>query len=353
MSTQRGRIKITGFHSEKVTDRESISDWSDDKKTEIQSRWVKVAREIRRDRLALIGGSVVFLMLFTAMFARPLGPVVWPSAITQLPLAESRQLQPFSLAPYDPTSPLVGGPYEGPSLSHPMGTDNIGRDMLSRVMFGTRYSVTIGIVVTAIAATFGVVYGGISGYFGGRIDDVLMRVVDLVFAFPGLVLALVIVAMLGGGYWQLVAAFTLVGWAGYARLIRGEILKVKQNEYVLAAKAMGARDSSVLFRHVIPNAIAPVIVQATLSIGTVVIGVAALGFLGVGFDPGTPEWGTMLEGERDTVVSASGGWTRWWVTVFPGLMIFLFVMSMNMVGDAVNDALDAQSEDTTTNMGGG
>ena len=278
-------------------------------------------------------------MVLTALFARPLTI----SGVT---------VQPFSLVPYDPTATRVGPRYTPPSLAHPFGTDRIGRDLFSRVMYGTRYSVSIGLIVTSIAATIGVVYGGISGYFGGRIDDVLMRVVDLVFAFPGLVLAMVIVSMLGRGYWQLVVAFVAVGWAGYARLIRGEILKVKQNEYVLAAKALGARDRTVLFRHIVPNAIAPVIVQATLAIGTVVIGVAALGFLGIGFATGTPEWGTILNAERDTVVTHGAVW-RWWATIFPGIAIFLFVMSTNMLGDAVNDALDAQGGDEIEHMGGG
>ena len=338
MSTQRGRIRIEGFHGERATDREHQPATPEEVMTEVESRWKKVGRQIVRDRLALIGGVVVLLMVASAIFARPIE-------------AMGTAIQPFALAPYDPWSTGVGGPYESPSLAHLMGTDRLGRDMLSRVMYGARFSVSIGLIVTVLAASFGIVYGGISGYFGGSVDDVLMRIVDMVFAFPGLVLALVIIAMVGRGYWELVAAFALPGWAIYARLIRGEILKVKQNEYVLAAKALGARDRTVLSRHVIPNAIAPVIVQATLSIGAVVIGVAALGFLGLGFGGDTPEWGTMLEQERGTIVTAGAEW-RWWATFFPGIMIFIFVMAMNMIGDAVNDALDAQGAETTQ-MGGG
>ncbi|MEY7848368.1 ABC transporter permease [Natrarchaeobius sp. A-rgal3] len=338
MSTERGRIKIDGFHGERSRDLESDPAVGDEVERDVESRWYRVARQIVRDRLALIGAVVVVLMVVSAVFARPIE--AWGYTV-----------QPFALAPFDPTSTGVGAPYQSPSLGHPMGTDRLGRDILSRVMYGARFSVSIGLIVTALAASFGIVYGGISGYFGGTVDDVLMRIVDMVFAFPGLVLALVIIAMIGRGYWELVAAFALPGWAIYARLIRGEILKVKQNEYVLAAKALGARDRTVLSRHVIPNAIAPVIVQATLSIGTVVIGVAALGFLGLGFTADTPEWGTMLEIERDTIVSAGGEW-RWWATFFPGIMIFIFVMAMNMIGDAINDALDAQASETTQ-MGGG
>ena len=338
MSTRRGRISIDGFHSG-IEDRDEVELGPEEDTRALKSRWWRFADELRRDRLALMGGFVVLVMLLAAVFA-------WPIAVRGV------TIQPFALAPHDPFATRVGGRYEAPSVTHPFGTDRIGRDLFSRVMYGTRFSVSMGLVVTAIAASFGVIYGGISGYFGGKVDDLMMRFVDLIFAFPGLVLAMVIVAMLGRGYWHLVLAFVAVGWAGYARLIRGEILKVKQNEYVLAAKALGAKDRTVLFRHIVPNAIAPVIVQATLAIGTVVIGIAALGFLGIGFAPGTPEWGTILSAERDTVVSHGADW-RWWATIFPGIAIFLFVMSTNMIGDAVNDALDAQAGEETGHMGGG
>ncbi|MFT4945184.1 MAG: peptide/nickel transport system permease protein [Halovenus sp.] len=349
MSTERGRIDISGFKTEAVEERDELSDWSDEKETQLQSRWRKVAGQILRDRLALVGGIIVLVMLFSALFSRSLTI----AGVT---------VQPFSLTPHDPAATLVGDIHQKPtilppdvSFEHPMGTDRLGRDVFSRVMLGARFSVTIGIIVTGISATFGVIYGGISGYFGGRVDALLMRLVDVVFAFPALVLTVVIVVMLGQGYWQLVAAFAVVGWAGYARIIRGEILKVKQNEYVLAAKALGGKDRRVLFRHVIPNSIAPVVVQATLSIGTVVIGVAALGFLGIGFTGDTAEWGTMIDAERSTIIQGgnSGTWETWWVTVFPGLMVFIFVMAMNMIGDAINDALDAQGADESATMGGG
>jgi peptide/nickel transport system permease protein len=336
MSTQRGKIQIEGFHSDAVEDRD-ISDWTDEKTADVPSRWRIVGRKLLNDRLALVGSFFVLFMLFWAIFSRPI-------------TIEGVTVQPFSAVPHPPEQTLIGGRYESPSLEHPFGTDRLGRDLFSRVMYASRFSVTIGLIVTTISVSIGVVYGGIAGYFGGRVDDILMRFVDMVFAFPALVLTLVIVAMLGRGYVQLVAAFAAVGWASYARLIRGEILKVKQNEFVMAAKALGARDRRVLFRHIIPNSIAPVIVQATLSIGTVVIGVAALGFLGVGFAPGTPEWGTILNAEKATVISAGNEW-RWWATVFPGILIFIFVMAMNMIGDAINDALDAQNDTTVANAG--
>lgn len=355
MSTKRSQLEIAGFDTEAVERREELSTWSETEQEAVESRWRRVYRQVVSDRLARISATLVFIMVFLAIFARPAGPAVWPASITDLPLIQSQQLQPISLTPYD-TGPRAGGStgYQAPSLDHPMGTDRLGRDILSNVMAGARWSVSIGFVVTLLAGSFGVAYGAVAAYFGGRVDAVLMRIVDIIWAFPGLVLALVLVAVFGRGYWQLVAAFVLPGWLGYSRIIRGEILKVKQEEYVLAAKASGARDRSVLFKHIVPNAIPPVIVQATLSIGTVVIGVAALGFLGLGFDRGTAEWGTMLENERGTVITAGEStWDFWWVTVFPGVMIFIFVMALNVIGDSINDALDAQAGDQTTNVGGG
>ena len=293
----------------------------------------------------MIGMGVVGLLVLLAIFARPIR-------------IAGMTVQPFAVAPFEPDTILFLtaehsgiGRYAEPSATTLMGTDGSGRDIFSRFLYGGRYSLSIGFVVVFATVFIGVIYGSVSGYYGGLVDEVLMRILDVIFAFPGLVLALVIVATLGGGYWQLVLAFVIPGWAGYARLIRGEILKVKENEYVTAAKALGASDRSIIFRHIVPNALAPVIVQASLSVGTVVIGVAALGFLGVGLSPTTAEWGTMLETARETLSPGPGGQLAWWATVFPGLGIFLFVMSMNLIGDGINDALDAQ--ETGVARGGG
>jgi len=345
MSTQRGRIQISGFDTERVTEREPLSAWSEASRGTTQSRWQRAWGRFRRNRVAMIGIWTVAFMVVVTVFARP----VTVAGVT---------IQPISLAPYDPSTILYldpaadAGRFDPPSLTNPMGTDANGRDLLSRVMVGGRASISIGFVVVFITAGFGLVYGAIAGYYGGWVDEIMMRFVDTVFAFPALVLALVIVAILGGGYWQLVAAFAFPGWATYARLIRGEILSVKQNQYVTAARALGARDRSIIFKHVVPNAVAPLIVQASLSIGTVVIGVAALGFLGLGFPPGTPEWGTMLDQTRQTLIQGPGGSIPWWATVFPGGAIFLFVMAMNMIGDGVNDALDAQQVGEAPQGGG-
>jgi peptide/nickel transport system permease protein len=345
MATQRGRIRITGFDAERVETRDPISEWTDDRETESEGRWRRAAREFRANRSAMVGLGVVAALALLAVFARP----IEIAGLT---------VQPIALAPYEPDAILYAqgldvGAYEPPSLAHPFGTDGSARDLFSRVLYGGRFSLSIGFIVVLATASVGLVYGAVSGYYGGRVDEIMMRIVDLIFAFPGLVLALIIIAVLGKGYWELVLAFTLFGWAGYARLIRGEILKVKEHEYVTAAKAIGARDRTVILEHVVPNAVAPLVVQASLSIGTVVIGVAALGFLGLGMPPGSAEWGTMLDSTRETIVQGPGGTIPWWATVFPGGAIFLFVMSMNLIGDGINDALDAQEQGTVTRQGGG
>lgn len=299
-----------------------------------QSRWRRAWERFKRNRSALLGVLIVAAMALLAIFSRPI-------TVFGIPV------QPFSIAPYEPSAILYlqdpsVGIYDPPSLAHPMGIDGSGRDLFSRVLYGGRYSISIGFIVVAITASVGMVYGAVSGYYGGWVDEIMMRIVDTIYAFPGLVLALIIVAILGGGYWPLVLAFTLFGWAGYGRLVRGEVLSIKENEYVLAAKALGAKDRSVIFKHIVPNAMPPLLVLASLNIGTVVIGVAALGFLGLGMGPGTAEWGTMLDATRQTIIQGPGGTIPWWATVYPGAAIFLFVMSMNMIGDGVNDALDAQ-----------
>ncbi len=332
--SDRGRIRVTGFDADRVREREPISDWTDEAGDEAVGRWHRGLQRFVRNRSAMGAVVIVVLMSLAAIFARPIEMFGFV-------------IQPLALAPYEPTTILylqdpTISTYDPPSWDHPMGVDGSGRDLYSRVLVGGRYSISIGFIVVGLTASFGLIYGAISGYYGGNVDEVMMRIVDTIFAFPGLILALIIVAILGGGYWQLVLAFSLFGWAGYGRLVRGEVLKIKESEYVLAAKALGARDLSVVFRHIAPNAMPPLIVLASLNIGTVVIGVAALGFLGLGMDPGTAEWGTMLDETRETLIQGPDGRIPWWATVYPGGAIFLFVMSMNMIGDGINDALDAQ-----------
>jgi peptide/nickel transport system permease protein len=366
-TAERGRIRIVGFDADRVHDRDPLAAGREVEGTNDESReaageranrgrgtrggaragrWRRGLRRFRRNRSAMVALAVVVAMALVSLLARPIelfGVVV----------------QPFALAPYDPTTILYlsvdpsVSPYDPPSARFPMGVDGAGRDLLSRVLVGGRYSISIGFVVVGLTAAVGLAYGAISGYYGGAVDEVMMRVVDVVFAFPGLVLALVVVATLGGGYWQLVLAFSLFGWAGYARLVRGEVLSIAERDYVLAARAVGARDRGVIRRHVAPNALSPLVVLASLNVGSVVIGVAALGFLGLGMDPSTAEWGTMLDATRETLIRGPGGAIPWWATVYPGGAIFVFVLAMNVIGDGINDALDARSVGAARGGAGG
>ncbi len=336
-TSERGRIRVTGFDAEAVRNREELVQWQ---RAEVSgegtSRRAKAWKRFKRNRSSLIGMAIIAFMLFVAVFARPIEVAVAGQTIP---------LQPFQLAPHDTGTNLVAS-NTPPSAEHPFGTGQLGRDIMSQVMVGARFSLAIGVIAVGLAVLIGVPMGAIAGYYGGWIDEVIMRFVDILYAFPFLVLAIVIIAILGQGFWNMILALVIVGWIGYARLIRGEILSVKENEYVMAAKALGAKDSSIIFKHIVPNAIAPVIVQATLAVGTIVLAAAALGFLGLGLQPGTPEWGTILSEGRDAVISG-----RWWVTVFPGLAIVFFVLAINLVGDGVRDAMDPQ--DAGGGTGGG
>jgi len=325
----RGRLRVRGFGSHEADDDASAGTATvdaDATPSPTTDRWRRAWARFRRDRAAVAGLAVIAVMTLLAVFARPIevGGVV---------------VQPVALAPYDPSASGIAPAYRPPSLAHPFGTDWAGRDVFSRVLYGGRYSLSIGVIAVGLALLVGVPLGAVAGYAGGWVDETVMRLVDVLYAFPFLVLAIALVAVFGQGFWKLVGALVAVGWISYARLIRGEVLSVSERDYVLAARALGASDGRILRRHVVPNAIAPVIVQATLNVGTVVLSAAALGFLGLGLEPGTAEWGSMLSAGRDTLV---GG--EWWVTVFPGLAIFLFVLSINLVGDGVRDALDPDAD---------
>jgi peptide/nickel transport system permease protein len=329
-TTTRGRLRVTGFDSSVVTDRGDRFEWHGDVSDKSNSRTARAWRRFKRNRTAIFGLAVIAVMAFVAIFATKITVTV---AGTEIPI------QPFQLAPYNPAESNFNAIKQSPNPAHPFGTNFSGQDLLSRIMVGGRFSLSIGLIVVSMALAVGVPLGSIAGYDGGWIDEAIMRLVDILYAFPFLVLAIALIAVLGQGFWNMILAIVLVSWIGYARLIRGEILSVKENEYVTAAKALGARDRSIIFRHIVPNAMAPVIVQATLGIGTIVLAAAALGFLGLGLEPGTPEWGTMLSGGRQTLIQG-----QWWITVFPGLSIFLFVLSINLVGDGIRDALDPQDE---------
>ena len=230
---------------------------------------------------------------------------------------------------------IVAGCCPGPSHAHWLGVDQLGRDVYTRILYGARYSLLIGIVSVTIGLSIGLFLGSIAGYAGGFLDSLIMRCMDVMLAIPGLLLAIGIVAVLGPGLYQIMIAVGVVIIPIFARLLRGSILAQRENDFVLAARSVGVRRPVILFSHILPNAISPVIVQATLAMATAIIDVAGLGFLGLGpQDPATPEWGTMLTSVNDYLQSAP------WLAIIPGLAIVLSVLGFNLIGDGLREALD-------------
>ena len=238
------------------------------------------------------------------------------------------------LSPYDPVEISPDLRLTPPSGSHALGTDEVGRDILSRIIWGARISLQIGPTIVLFAAAIGLLIGLISGYFGGILDQVLMRFTDMFMSFPTLVLAISMTAALGPSLFNAVLAMIVVWWPIYARLIRGEVLTVKQKEYIKAIKALGAHPFKILFFHVLPNSIDVIIVRASIDFGNAVMFCAALSFIGLGAQPPQPEWGAMVTTGRDYLRDA------WWLVTFPGLAIFLTVMAFNLFGDSLRDFLD-------------
>lgn len=244
------------------------------------------------------------------------------------------------IAPHDPTAQardaLLMPPVwaDGGRWTYLLGTDAIGRDLLSRLLFGARFSLFIGLVVVTIALTGGIALGLVAGFFGGWIDSVIMRVMDVVLAFPSLLLALVLVAILGPGLTNAMIAIALVLQPHFARLTRAAVMAEKNREYVMAARVAGASKLRLMFRTILPNCLGPLIVQGTLSFSNAILDAAALGFLGMGAQPPTPEWGTMLAEAREFILRAP------WVVTFPGIAILITVLAINLVGDGLRDALD-------------
>lgn len=238
------------------------------------------------------------------------------------------------LAPYDPFEQTLTLKLAPPSREHPMGMDHLGRDILSRVIAGTRISLGIAMVVLGVAGVFGTMYGLLSGYFGGRIDEVMMRITDMFLAFPALILAMTFAALLGPNLTNTMIAISCVRWTTYARLMRGEVLRVRETEFVESARSVGASPLRVVFRHILPNALAPAIVRATMDMGQVILTASGLSFIGFGAQPPLAEWGVMVSDGRAYIMN------QWWVSTFPGLAILIVVLGFNLLGDGLRDVLD-------------
>ncbi len=272
-------------------------------------------RRFRRNRLGMVGLIVILLMVAIAIFAPWIAPY-----------------------PEDAGGAVhVTDALQAPSWSHLFGTDDLGADVFSRVVFGARYSLAVGLAVVGLAALIGVPLGAISGFFGGWVNHVIMRITDIFLTIPGIVLALAIGASLGAGLFNATIALAIVWWPGFCRLVQGQVLALKQQTFVEAARVVGTREGRIVFRHVLPNTMTPVLVKMSMDVGFAILSAAGLSFIGVGAQPPTPEWGAMVSLGRLYMPD----W--WWVATFPGLAIFLAVFAFNMLGDAMRDALDPRA----------
>jgi len=272
--------------------------------------WTDALRRMRRSPAALIGGSIIGFFVLVAIFA------------------------PF-LAPYDPTRGNLAESYLPPSWEHPFGTNIQGQDVLSRIIFGTRLTLGIAVMSVVFGVSIGSFFGALAGYFRGWVDAVIMRAVDILLSIPGLLFAIGVVTFLGRGVVQIAVAIAIINVPIFARLLRGSLLGLRDADYVTAARAVGVRGPTLLLRHMLPNALGPMIVQATLALATAVVDAAALGFLGLGPpDPRTPEWGTMLSDTYRYLNDAV------YLAFFPGIAIVISVLGFNLLGDGMREALD-------------
>jgi peptide/nickel transport system permease protein len=260
-------------------------------------------------------------------------------ALIFLGLLSILAIAPGLFEPYGYTDIDLSSRAEGPSWDHPMGFDMVGRDLLSRLIRGTRVAFLVGISATAIAVSIGVTVGATAGYFGGWVDSVLSRIVDSIMAFPLIVLLITLAAVVGPGVKTTVFVIGLTVWAQYARVVRAEVLSVRERDFVTSARSAGASDPRIIFRHILPNVLGPVIVIASLAVGGIIILEAALSFLGLGVQPPTPSWGGMLADARPFIT------TYPYMPIFPGVMIFLTVIAFNLLGDGLRDALDPRQRE--------
>ncbi len=269
----------------------------------------KAYRQLKRNKLAIAG----LIFILTLFVVAALAPVV---------------------APHDPYQTDFFRTLESPSSQHLLGTDDLGRDVLSRIIHGARISISIGFISVAIGLAVGVPIGAISGYYGGKIDILVQRLVDIMMAFPGMLLAIIIVSVMGVGLVNAMIAVGIVSIPTYIRLVRGSVLSIKNKEFVEAAKALGVSERKIIFKHVVPHCLAPIIVQSSLQVGAAILWAAGLGFLGLGAQAPIPEWGAMLSQGRGYIRTAHH------VTTYPGLAIMLTVLGFNLFGDGLRDALD-------------
>ena len=271
-------------------------------------------RRLAKSPMARIGFAIVVIMVFCSVFANV-------------------------IAPYDYTKMDLMNRFQSPSWQHLFGTDEMGRDIFSRMLIGSRYSLSIGVITVALSAIVGIAIGAICGYYGGAVDTVIMRLIDVVQAIPRLVLAIAIAAAMGPGFRNCVLALAISGVPGYVRMARASVMNIRKMEFLEAASAINCTDPRIIFKHVLPNALSPLIVQMTMGVASGIIAASQLSFVGLGVQPPEPEWGAMLSAGRSYIRDYS------YLTTCPGLVIMTAVLAMNMIGDALRDALDPKLKD--------
>lgn len=283
-------------------------------KTKARSPWYDVWRRLRQNKMAMAGLVVIILLILIAIFAN-------------------------QIAPYGYDDQDLSNRLQGPTAEHWFGTDNFGRDILSRLIYGSRVSLTVGFIAVGMAAIVGGALGAIAAFYGKRTDNVIMRIMDIFMAIPGMLLALSLAAALGPGLGNMMIAIGFGSIPNYARIVRASVLTVKEQEFVEAARSIGASDAKIILGHILPNAMAPIIVQATLGIAGAILSASALSFLGLGIKPPEPEWGAMLSAARQYIRD------HWHMTAFPGLAIMITIYALNVFGDGLRDALDPRLKD--------
>ena len=266
-------------------------------------------KKLIKNKLTILGLMIIGALVITALLA----PVI---------------------APYSPNQIHLAHRLSKPSRHHLLGQDNLGRDIFSRIIYGSRISIYVGFATISVSALLGFLFGAMAGFYGGWVDELIMRIVDILLAFPGILLAIALMAVLGPSLNNVIFTLCLIGWVGYARLVRGQILFLRETEFILAAKALGLGSFRIIFRHLLPNILGPLIVQATFGVAGSIVAEAGLSFLGLGVQPPTPSWGAMLNEGRSVLLKAPH------LTTFPGLAIMLVVLGFNFVGDGLRDAVD-------------
>lgn len=276
-----------------------------------RSQWREVWRMLKKNKMALLGLGILVILVLLALFADVIAD--YDTVVIKQNLANR---------------------LKGPSAEHWLGTDEFGRDIFARLIHGARVSLKVGIIAVGISIILGGILGALAGFYGGKIDNIIMRVMDVFLAVPSILLAIAIVSALGPSILNLMVAISISSVPSYARIVRASVLSIRDQEFVEAARAIGANNARIIFRHIIPNSLAPVIVQGTLGVASAILSTAGLSFIGLGIQPPAPEWGSMLSGGRQYLRYA------WWVTTFPGVAIMITILSLNLLGDGLRDALD-------------